>query len=184
VVFRELLEREAPELAWPRLFRALRLLELGGELVAGQFVAGVQGAQFASPRAVRALEQGLDETRVCWMNAADPASPCGLGLPGLEGLPRRLPVHHLVLHGSRLVVISERRGARLEVRAPPGDPRLPEYLGFLSSMLTRPVRPARSVRIETINGEPAAASAYRGVLGELFHTARDLSTLRLMRRYP
>ena len=184
VVFRELLERELPALQWGRVFRALRLMELGGEVVAGRFFTGVGGVQFASHAALRRLREGVPEDRVFWINAADPASPCGLPLEDLSGLyPRRLPTSHLVFHGHRLVVSSERRGKALQVEVRPDHPDLPRYLAFLKVLLTRAVRPLRAVVVETVNGEPATAGPYRPVLDALFHTSRDSGALRLTRRY-
>jgi ATP-dependent Lhr-like helicase len=184
VVFRELLERELPALQWPRVFRALRLLELGGEVVAGQFFLCVPGLQFASHEALRRLREDVGAETVWWTNAADPASPCGLGLEGLDdGLPRRVATSYLVFHGDRVVVIAERRGRRLEIRVGPDHPALPEYLSFLKVMLTRAVRPMKAIVVESVNGEPASGSRYRVVFDALFHTTRDAGSLRLMRRY-
>ena len=87
VVFRELLERELPALQWPRVFRALRLMELSGEVLAGQFFCDLPGIQFASHAALRRLVEGAPEDRVWWVNAADPVSPCGLGLGRLDAAP-------------------------------------------------------------------------------------------------
>ena len=151
--------------------------------MAGQFFAGIPGLQFASHAALRRLVEGVPEDRVSWVNAADPASPCGLGLDDLGELPRRVPTNHLVFQGPRLVVVSERRGRSLEIRVGPDHPNLAEYLGFLKALLTRSVRAARAIVVETINGEAAAAGPYRPALAALFHTTRDASTLRLMRRY-
>ncbi len=184
VVFRELIERELPALRWKAVFRALRLLELAGEVLAGQFFRDVPGLQFAARPAFDRLAAGLDEERVWWVAAIDPASPCGLGLRGLpERLPRRAPGNHLVFHGTRLVVVSERRGRRLEIAAPADHPLLPAYLGFLRSMLGRAVSPVSSVVVETINGAPAADGPWRDVLAGLFHVVRDGGALRLSRRY-
>jgi ATP-dependent Lhr-like helicase len=183
VVFRELLARELPALQWPRVFRALRLMELSGEVLAGQFFSGIPGIQFASHTALRRLVEGVPEDRIWWVNAADPLSPCGLGLDGLGVLPRRVPTSHLVFQGSRVVVVSERRGRSLQIRVGPDHPNLGEYLGFIKVLLTRSVRPARAIVVETINGEAAAAGPYRTPLAALFHTTRDGSSLRLMRRW-
>jgi ATP-dependent Lhr-like helicase len=184
VVFRELLEHELPALQWGRMFRALRLMELGGEVVAGQFFTGLPGLQFASHAALRRLRGGVPEDGIWWVNAADPASPCGLPIDGLVGsLPRRVSTSHLVFHGHRLVVSSERRGRVLSIRVGPDHPDLARYLAFLRVLLTRAVRPMRAVVVETINGDPAASTPYRAALAALFHTTRDGSTLRLMRRY-
>lgn len=82
VLFRSLLEREAPPLRWGRVFKTLRIMELSGEVVSGQFFEGVDGLQFAAPSALKRLLHPVDDDQVLWMSAADPASPCGLGLDG------------------------------------------------------------------------------------------------------
>ena len=183
VLFRELLERELPPLQWGRVFRTLRIMELSGEVVSGQFFAGLPGIQFASHAALRRLEQGLAEDRVFWLDACDPASPCGLGLADLAGLPHRLPGNHLVYHGTRPVVVSERRGRRLTIAVNPDHPDLPRYLTFLKVALTRQERPIKGIVVETINDEPAADGAWRAALAALFHVTRDGSSLRLGRKY-
>ncbi|MBR5026630.1 MAG: hypothetical protein IKX48_16325, partial [Victivallales bacterium] len=48
VLFKALLDREAPEFSWRSLFPALRLLELSGEIVAGHFLDDVTTLQFAA----------------------------------------------------------------------------------------------------------------------------------------
>ncbi len=184
IVFRELLERELPAMQWPRVFRALRIMELSGEVVAGQFFLGVPGLQFASHEGLRRLREGVAGDAVWWTNAADPASPCGLALEGLDAaLPRRVATSYLVFHGGRVVVVADRRGRRLDVRVGPDHPSLPEYLSFMKALLTRAVRPMKAIVVETINGEAAASSEYHGTFDALFHTVRDAGSLRLMRRY-
>jgi ATP-dependent Lhr-like helicase len=184
VVFRELLERELPGLRWSKVFRALRMLELAGEVVAGRFFDGVPGLQFMSHGALRELQEGRPEDVVWWMNATDPASPCGLGLEHFkDSLPRRVPTNHLVYHGRQLVVVSERRGRRIRVDVSADHPRLADYFGFLKNLLGRPCKPLKAVTIETINGEPAPSSPYREALSVVFHVTRSHDGLRLTRRY-
>jgi ATP-dependent Lhr-like helicase len=55
VVFRETIARERQTLPWRDLLRALRTLELRGEVLGGRFVAGFSGEQFALPDAATAL---------------------------------------------------------------------------------------------------------------------------------
>jgi ATP-dependent Lhr-like helicase len=169
VLFRELLEVEPPPLRWSRIFRTLRLMELSGEVLAGHFFQGVAGLQFASHAAFRVLQQGLPEDRpgapVCWMNAMDPASLCGRGLPGLSApLPPRHPGTHLAYAGACLALVSRRRGRSLEVLLPPDDPRLPACLGLFRAQLHRDFRPWRSVQVEEVNGIPARDSPYAAAL--------------------
>jgi ATP-dependent Lhr-like helicase len=184
LLFRELLERELPALRWSRVFRSLRLMELSGELLSGQFFRGIPGLQFISPRAFRVLREGLEQDCVYWINALDPASPCALGLQGLDRpLPPRQASNHLVFHGPRLVLVSRRRGGELEIHVPPEHVDLGEYLSVLKSLLTRAFNPLRSVTIESINGERAARSAYLATLAEHFEVSRDTSSVKLRRRF-
>ncbi len=184
VLFRELLERELPALRWGRLFRTLRLMELSGEVLAGQFFDDVPGLQFAAPAAFRRLEEGLPDDAVVWMSAADPASPAGLGLEALQGCyPARLPSNHLVFHGPRLVATSARHGAELQIHVPPEHPLLGDYLAVLKHLLTRQFDPRRGVTVETVNGEPAATGGYAAKLIELFEASREAGALKLRRSY-
>ena len=160
IVFRELVARELEPLRWSRIFRTLRIMELSGEILSGYFFEGIPGLQFISHRGLRILRDGLPKEEIYWINAADPASPCGLQLP-IAGLPPRLASNHLVYHGSRLVLVSKRRGAEVQLRVPPEDSSLHEYLRVFSDLLSRDVAPRRTVRVENINGLEARQSPYK-----------------------
>ena len=184
LLFRELLVRELPILRWSRLFRTLRLMELSGEILSGQFFEGITGLQFISPAAFRELQEGLPEDAIFWMNAMDPASPSGLGLEELkQSVPARRPSNHLVYHGSQRVVTSQRSGGELEVAVPPDHPDLERYLGFLAVLLTRQFAPKRAITVETINGIPATDSPYAAVLERHFQASREPSGVKLRRRF-
>jgi ATP-dependent Lhr-like helicase len=184
VVFRELINRELSGLRWSEVFRPLRMLELAGEVVAGRFFEGVPGIQFMSQTGFRRLQEGLPEDLVWWVNAVDPASPCGLGLEGLSDLlPRRIQGNHVVFHGRRPVVVSQRRGEQLSIRVAPDHPSLTGYLQFLKHLLTRSVQPLKAITIEQINDSAAATSDYRPVFEQIFHVTRTPTALRLSRRY-
>jgi len=183
ILFRELLLRELPSLQWGRLFRTLRIMEMSGELLSGNFFSGIPGLQFISHDAYRLLDQGLAKDAVYWINAADPASLCGSGLDGIrEQLPARLPSTHLVYNGARLVLISRRYGRDLDIKAPPDDPQLPEYLSFFKVLLIREFNPLKRVSVERINGESAKGSAYAGAL-KGFGFQESYVGLELWRRY-
>ena len=180
VVFRELLEHELPALRWPRLFRSLRVMEFSGEVIGGRFFDGVSGLQFALPSVVEELSAGPaagaiagsagelppgtsdpDDT-VWWINAADPASLCGVDIPALKAvLPARISSTHVVFHGAAVVLVSRRRGRQIDLRVPPDAPRLGDYLGFIRTLTGRDARPLASLHVETINGEPAPSSPYK-----------------------
>jgi ATP-dependent Lhr-like helicase len=162
ILFRELVARELEPLQWSRIFRTLRLMELSGEILSGYFFEGIPGVQFISHRGYRLLREGLPDEAIFWISAADPASVCGLGLP-ISGLPSRLASNHLVYHGSRLVLVSRRGAAEVELRVSPEDSALPEYLRVFSDLLDRDVAPRKTVRVERINGLEARQSPYKEV---------------------
>ena len=173
VLFREILEYELPPLRWSRVFRSLRLMEFSGEVVAGRFFEGIKGLQFADPSLIEgwggaesAEYVGAKSAEyvgaVWWVNAADPASLCGVDIEALKpALPSRLPTTHVVFHGDRVVLISRRKGLDLELRVPPESPRLLEYLAFVKVLTGREWRPMNAVRVETINDVPVGNSPYK-----------------------
>ncbi len=165
ILFRELLDREAPLFRWGKVFRALRLMELSGEVLAGYFFKGIPGPQFMAPRAFQMLQGKLPENEVYWLNATDPASLCGVQVEALKReLPRRIAGNHLVYHGTRLVVVSQQNGRSLTINVPHYEQHLMEYLGFLRHLIGRQFQPLHRVTIETINGEPATDSPYLAAL--------------------
>lgn len=183
ILFRELLAAELPPLQWGTLFRTLRLMELSGEILAGYFFEGIPGAQFISHEAFRLLQNGLPGDAPYWMNAADPASLCGVRLDGLKGmLPARLPVNWISFRGEKPVVIANRNGKSLEILAPPGSPFLSEALSFFKTMLTRDFNPMRAAIVEEINGVRARDSEHAPALLD-FGFKKSYKGLELLRRY-
>jgi ATP-dependent Lhr-like helicase len=165
IVFRELLEREIAPLRWRRIFRALRLMELSGEVVAGSFVQGIPGVQFAHEHVVRALQESPDPRAIFWLSAADPISPSGLPVDlGHDDLPTRLPGSQLVFRGTELVMISRRNGGELIFRVPPDDGDLPRMMAPLRSLIGRRWNPKARVSVRVINGENARNSPYADAL--------------------
>ncbi len=170
ILFREALAHEVAPTTWQRLLPTMRALELAGELVAGHFVAGVNGLQMASPRAVERLRTA-PEPRVMWHAAQDPASACGLDLAGLRGwLPPRLAGTHLLWHGETLVATVRRGGSLLEPLVPADDSRLAACLSVFLARTARTQSGSHGWVIERVGDETAARSGYRGVLSALgFH---------------
>ena len=142
-------------------------MEFSGEVVAGRFFDGVRGLQFASPSALESLVSPPREDVVFWMNAADPASLCGVDLDALKSfLPSRLPTTHLVFHGPRVVLVSRRTGRDLEFRVPPQEPRIPDYMSFVKTLTGRDQQPLpggpRPHRQRRAGGyQPVSAGAHR-----------------------
>jgi len=182
ILFRELLQREHPALTWSSVFRSLRIMELSGEVLAGYFFEGIPGPQFISRHAFLRLRQSPREDQTYWVNAADPASLCGVPLESFKGkLPPRLPSNHLVYHGPRLVMVSKRYGKELTFLVPPDTPHFPEYLAPLNHLLTRRFQPLRRIAVEAINGEPAPQSVYLPALRTSFEVIVGYKSVNLSR---
>ena len=161
VLFRTLLEREAPALRWSQLFRALRLLELAGEVISGRIYDGIDGVQFTTSDNLERMQAGGDEIAF-WINACDPATLCGLKLDAT--LPPRRRTTHLAYIGNTLAAISYRNGRQMSMLVPPNHPQLIDALGFISHLLQRPIKPLTRVHIEPINDESAVESPYAEIL--------------------
>jgi ATP-dependent Lhr-like helicase len=162
VVFKELLTHEIAPLRWSALFRTLRIMELSGEIWSGHFFQGIPGLQFASAKTLRLLNSGLPQEHVFWLNAADPASVCGLGLEPLRGsLPRRIAANYLVYHGIHHVLSVLRNGRTLEVFVEPDHPRLGDYYRIFNDLVNREFNAPAAIKVQTVNDISAARSAYK-----------------------
>ncbi len=174
VLFRELLARELPAFRWKSVFKALRLMELSGEILSGVFFEDIPGLQFASKEAYRKLSKRDRRKRIFWMNATDPASVCGLGLDALKGaLPKRLSSTRLVFRGEDLMLEVLRNGKALVFHCLLEDADLARLLDPLRDLLSRVRNPLRTIHLETINGEDARSSPYLDVLDATFRLHRD-----------
>lgn len=182
ILFRELLANELLPLQWRAIFRSLRLMELSGEVLSGYFFEGIPGPQFVSHDAFRMLQEPLPADVVFWINAADPASLCGLGLESLSGSPPRVPSTCLVYRGSRLVLISKRQGKSLDILVSPDDAHLAEYFTLFKDLLGREFNPLQKISVETVNNGPALQSPYAEALKRYgFRPAR--TAMELWREY-
>jgi len=140
---RALLKNESTMLGWGRLQRALRIMELAGEVVAGIFFEGLDGLQFMARGAWKdSVAEGI-----WWTHSMDPASLCGTGLDA--SLPPRSPSTLVVRDGADLLLVLRRNGAELHWH---GEPRS-EALAVLDA-LGRSSR--KRIQIETIDGQTAA----------------------------
>ncbi|MDR1144185.1 MAG: DEAD/DEAH box helicase [Spirochaetaceae bacterium] len=172
ILCRPLLETEGC-FSWSRLLPAMRRMELAGELVTGRFFAGIHSLQFAAPsipRELEAMEEAVSGNAVpgapvYWMNAADPASPAGWNIEGLDSrLPPRTSASRLCFRGPALAAVSSKSGRELELFIPPGDPGIGGVLSFLTVPRTRACHPVQKITLETVNGSSAAKSPYAAAL--------------------
>ncbi len=161
VLFKELLSIEVPHFQWPKLFKTLRIMELSGEIIAGQFFEEVPGIQFISASALQILKRGLPEDTVYRVNAIDPASLCSVPIPALSGkFPKRLISTHLFYHGTELVMISRKNGFELECFFSADNPHRFRYLDQFKELASRPYKPIFPLAVQFINGKPVQDSEY------------------------
>jgi ATP-dependent Lhr-like helicase len=171
ILCRPLLETESL-FSWAELLPAMRRMELAGELVTGRFFEGIASLQFASPSIAEELE--VAETTmekaapVYWFNAADPASPAGWNIAGLDPcLPARNVTSRLCFRGKDLAAVSSKSGKELELFVGEDDPDIKRILAFLSLPRTRACHPVKKITLETINGNPAVESPCAPLLAEM-----------------
>ncbi len=185
IVFRELCLRESDGFRWSEIFRALRLMELSGEVLPGHFFDGINGPQYVTSSSLRSFQAMEDEAsldRVFFINAADPVSPSGLGLRAHgDYLPRRIASNYLVYHGSELVATVARSGKTLQLLVPPDNQSIERYLVVLDHLAHRDFAPLRRLTIETINEVPAASSPYLPALEARFNCYPDQKYITIQR---
>ena len=170
IVTRDWWRRERPPVGWRAIYRELKRLEYRGEVRRGYFVEGMGGAQFALPEAVERLRAQPEvdaDAPVIVMAAADPANPYTLPLESIArgSLVRPRGAGALLLTRRGLVLMNaEARGRRISIAGDASDADITEAARLLGEYLSRGTpagaRAARDPRIETINGEPAGASAH------------------------
>lgn len=90
VLFRAVTTRERIGVPWRELHRALRLMELRGDVHGGRFVDGFAGEQFAAPEALAHLRAAGEEeggAPLVPVNPADPLALQGTLVPGAAPRP-------------------------------------------------------------------------------------------------
>ncbi|MCZ6616543.1 MAG: hypothetical protein O7E57_00315, partial [Gammaproteobacteria bacterium] len=165
---RELANREGGAMRWRNLFKALRIMELSGEVVTGYFFSELSGPQFITPRALNHFQQNKTPNEHLWMSALDPASPCGMGLPW-EALPQRRAQNYLAFYKGELALVIENNGKRLTFTLPPEHPQL----DGLCAPLVHLARRLKRLNVATINGQPARQSPYLEPLGRVLTGSHD-----------
>ena len=168
IVTRELANRESARLRWSQIFRALRVMELSGEVLQGHFIDGLSGPQFISQRALNRLMQDGKPESVFWCNAVDPVSPCGLGLDWPE-LPQRRVTNFLSFHGGSLSLVIENLGKRLQFYVEPEDNHIDQILEPVIHI----AKTRGKVRVDSINGDPTRGSPYRAALARVLQQRSD-----------
>jgi len=149
---------------WSGLLPTMRRMELSSELVAGRFFAGINSLQFASPAIARELENAEAVDGIYWMNAADPASPAGLDIEGLDPrLPDRQQSSRIYFRGAQLIAVSNRNGKEQHIFIAPDDPGIPALIDLIKIPRARKVLPENKIVVDTINNKTAGQSEYAKV---------------------
>lgn len=183
ILFRELLKKELPGLQWTAVFRALRLMELSGEILSGRFFDDIPGPQFISHEAFRKLQALKISSDISWFNACDPVSLCGMGLdPFEEKLPRRVPGNYIVLKGPELLAVVSNFGKNILFYIAPHHADIQRCLGPLQHLLYRQSQPKKSLVIEKINKKPASESPYLTVIQNGFEVNRDFESITIYKK--
>ena len=183
VIFRELLQKELPELRWPAIFRSLRLMELSGEVIAGQFFQDIPGMQFTSPRALEMLKKGMPKEATFWFNATDPASLCGAGLEKLKGiLPSRIASTFLVYQAHRPILIAKRNCRDLHFLIQPEPDLFADTVPFFHYFHNRSIEPIHRLVIDTINKEKATDSPFIHLFNDHFEVSNTMQSVSIFKK--
>ncbi|MFT5584563.1 MAG: ATP-dependent Lhr-like helicase [Cognaticolwellia sp.] len=155
--------------SWPggfgSVYPILRAMEESGKLRRGWFVDGLSGAQFSLPGAVDALRATVDKRHPQLLSVLDPANPYGSLLPwpavsgSGSGSPRRVPGSVILTLGGEPILLL-RKGSMLTFTQ--DGTRLRLGVRTLLSLAHKFF--AKSVSIETVNGEPAIGSTWESEL--------------------
>ena len=125
--------------------------------------------QFITPRALSNLQTNQPAPESYWVSAFDPVAPCGLGL-NWDELPHRRQGNYLAFSDGKLALAVIRNGRTLTYHVEWDDPNI----DAINAVLTHLVEQRRqTLRIESINNEPAKTSPYLSGLSRLFDTTQD-----------
>ncbi len=161
---REIANRET---RWASLFKALRIMELAGEVTAGYFFEGLSGPQFMAPAALRRF-RAHQAPQSLWMNATDPASPCGLSLDWAT-LPSRRAGNTLSFLDGNLALVIESHGQRLNFLIAPDHP----HIDAATEPVQHLARQRKRIKVTAINGQPARGSPYLPALDRTLTRTSD-----------
>jgi ATP-dependent Lhr-like helicase len=167
VLVRSAVSREVVDGGFAALYPILRAMEEAGRVRRGYFVAGMGGAQFASPGADEVLRRKPnpdgDAENVVVLAASDPANAYGAILkwpaPRIDNVQlQRGGGARVFLQDGRLLAYLG-RSARQLLTFPPDDPADEEAVRLkLAKALGALARRGTAVLIADIDGQPASAS--------------------------
>lgn len=159
VLCRELCNREGGSFRWVELFRAIRAMELSGELLAGLFFEELSGPQFMVQSAFQRFTSIGEDRKTFWINSYDPVAPCGLGIAWPE-LPVRQLGNSLAFSAGELVAVSRSYGQSLDFFQEPDEKGVDDVCRSLHYSVAANKR----LTIKQINGESSVGSPYLKIL--------------------
>jgi ATP-dependent Lhr-like helicase len=175
LVNRESLKTEAGKWRWRDAFRALRIMELSGEVIAGQFFLDLATPQFISPNALSQLQSNTTMKDSFWVATQDPVAPCGLGLPWSD-LPHRRSGNYLSFFDGQLALSITGSGKHLAYAVPSDHPAIDAVNGVLTHMVSNS---RQRIVVQDINELPARQSPFIGTLERLFTVGVDHKSIFL-----
>ena len=175
IVSREAIDVEHFSGGFSAVYPVLRAMEEAGKIRRGYFVEGIGGAQFAFPGAVdrlRSMKEPPAEPQITILSAADPANPYGWIVPWPEQPdtatrpPKRNSGATLVLVDGEPTLFLDRGGhVLLTFESAAESGALSRGFEALRDMLAR--RSRKTIRIDSIDGQPALRSAHAPLLRRL-----------------
>jgi ATP-dependent Lhr-like helicase len=163
VVSREVVNAEQLG-SFAELYPVLKAMEEAGKLRRGYFVAGMGGAQFASPGADERLRRPPEDAPALVLAATDPANPYGGALPwpAREPRPQRTPGALVVLYRGKLLAYLSRGEQALTLFSSDEEPERSHELVALTLALKSLLGPSkrRALMLQSINGEDAQRSPF------------------------
>lgn len=182
VLFKALLEKESPEFRWSRLFPALRLLELSGEIVSGHFIDEITTLQFAALDTLDSLKRS-SPSGVVWFQATDPASLCGItssfATPPFPTVRRDSTF--IVMENGQIVLVATNSGRHVLLTNAERQPS-PAWFAPWHTALHRRISPVSSLEIQSVNGQPATAFLPRQLLEVSFMVEKNMNKWILYRK--
>lgn len=179
IVTREGWHRGNTAWRWRDAFRALRVMELAGEVLSGQFFEQLSTPQFVTSRSLATLQTAGFYTDTFWVNATDPVAPTGLGLNWPQ-LPHRRASNYLAFQSGQLALVVANLGRDLTYFVSP------DHAGIdaVNDVLDHLVHDGRQrVVIQTINQTAARQSPYLGALEKRFRIGQDHKSIFLEVNY-
>jgi ATP-dependent Lhr-like helicase len=177
IAARELAQMDSAFPSWRLLYEVLSRMEWTGEVRRGYFVAGLSGAQFASPEAMTMLQQ-VDlpctvASRATLLHSLDPANLYGAGAPfgvallggASRAFPRRIG-NWLVQKAGRPIMLIEQHGKRLTILPGLRSAEVGEAISCLPAILRSNEGHSRrhKLTVEEWNDEPIMKSAGQELL--------------------